>query len=244
MHLWRIGIVLSIALTPGLLRADLLANYDFEVVESWEETYQLNFGLSSSHDTNTDTDASFYQTRAGAFSSFDSGVTPIESGFQNHAFAFSTNTESVGDPNGNNFFHEFDVTIQNGAYELDELTFDYWVNNTENTGNFSVSVYSDATGFAIGDELIQYDYVQQTNQAVEIQQVEVTGLDQIAAFQNLGVGDQVEFRLVFNDNFPNGFVHRVDNIQLTGNSLTAVPEPAAASLLAMLGIAGFVRRRR
>lgn len=230
-------------LSSNTLRADVVAHFDFEANSALEETFQGDFGLGTSRDSHTDSTASFYQTRGGAFSSFDTGITPNVSNFKNHAFVFSNNTNDVSNLSATNFYHEFSVEIDNGDYSLESLEFEYWVNNTVNTTDFSVSVFSDRTGYA--NELIRYDYLQQTaNPQVSLIQNVEADLSQFGALQNLSAGDEVEFRLVFSDNFPNGFVHRIDDVILSASAVTPVPEPSTAVALAAAGILGLLRRRR
>ena len=235
-------LALSATLSPSLLRAEILAYFDFEAESALEEfTQSMGFGFSA--DTNSNTNAGFYNTRGGGFTSSDTGITPNIDSFKNHAFTFSTNTGAAGNSQANNFYHDFRVEILNGSYTLDGLSFEYWINNTINTTDFSVSVYSDLTGFETGAELARYDYIQQPN-APLIQEVVIEDLDENAVLQGLTAGDAVEFRLVFEDSFPAGFVHRIDEVQLTASNLQLVPEPSAVSVLGVVGILGLVRRRR
>ena len=137
------------------------------------------------------------------------------------------------------------MAIANGTWSIDSLHFQYWVNGTSPGENYRATVYSDLVGFGSGQELDTTAYVRRTTQIPEIQTVAITGLQFQDEFQQLPEGTIATFRIVFSDDVGDPqIVQRVDDIELRGFQVQAVPEPTTVSLLLFLGGIVLARRRR
>lgn len=219
-------------LSAQFLHADILALYEFNTDGELDTG---NNEISLSTDTHSATLASDYSTRSAPIGPAESGVAPTF-----HAFMSAANTPDNVEPTVNGYFHEFSTTIVNGRWNIDAITFDYWLNAAPQDGSFTVTVFSDLTGLdfasdALGSFTFETDGTSTSTQTVAINfdNVELEGLE---------AGDTATFRLQFSDNQTVGFVHRIDDLELRGNLAQSVPEPASA-FLGLLSL-GFLGRRR
>ena len=157
----------------------------------------------------------------------------------------STSTPNDNRLSVNDNYHEFEVTIDNGIWSVDSVHFEYWVNGTTPGENYSATIYSDLIGYGDGQELHVETYVRQTSLNPEIHTVSVTGLQFQSEFQQLAEGTTAQFRIVFADDVSDAsIVHRIDDVELRGFETAAVPEPAVASVLLLIGGFMVTRRRR
>jgi len=238
LALCAIGLVLLG--TTNQSNADILALYEFD------DTFVDGSGneRDTSRDLNPDVTAGNYDTRTNmnAIGSLG-GIAPPQADV--HAFARTTQTPDDISLANNNNYHEFEVTLDRGTWTIDSLHFEYWVNGTTAGENYRATVYSDLVGYGSGEELDTQTYVRQTNQFPEIHTVSITGLQFRNDFQQLSSGTTAQFRIVFSDNVDEAsIVHRIDDVELRGFQVAAVPEPAAASLLLLVGGIATLRRRR
>lgn len=232
--------------------ADILALYEFD------STYTDSFSherATSSVPNQNDVIAGDYDTRTSSTAGGASlgGIAAVQP--DAHAFARTTKTPDdirLFDANNNAIndnYHEFEVEIANGTWSIDSLHFEYWLNgtpvgSTQPGDNYRATIYSDLVGWGQGQELDTQAYVRQTAQNPEIHTISVNGLQFRSEFQQLSAGTKATFRIVFSDDANVGaIVHRIDDVELRGFQVAAaVPEPAAASLLLLVG--GFVALRR
>lgn len=227
--------------------ADILALYEFD--QPFVDTSGNQRDIS--RDQNPDINAGTYNTRSNinATDSFG-GIAPQQADV--HGFARTTKTPDdirLFDDNNNvvnNTYHEFEVQIENGTWSIDSLHFEYWVNGTRTGENYRATVYSDLVGFGSGQELDTQAYVRQTNQIPEIHTISINGLQFREEFQQLGERTTAAFRIVFSDDVDSpDIVHRIDDVELRGFQVAAaIPEPAAASILLLVGGLVAIRRRR
>lgn len=222
--------------------ADILALYEFD------QPFVDGAGNERdvSRDLNPDVLAGNYDTRTNR----NAGVVSLGGIAQPqadvHAFARSTSTPDDIRLGVNDVYHEFDVEIINGDWSIDSLHFEYWVNGTTPGENYRATVYSDLVGYGSGQELDTQAYVRQTNQIPEIHTVSITGLQFQDAFQQLPEGTVATFRIVFSDDVNDAsIVHRIDDVELRGFQVaSAVPEPAATTVLMLVAGFAVLRRRR
>lgn len=233
-------------LTPSYASADIMALYEFDTVAPFSPFVDGNGNERDiSRDLNPDVLAGNYNTRTNRTSATsDGGIA--QSPVDVHAFARTTSTPNDIKLTNNNVYHEFEVQIGTGTWTIDSLHFEYWVNDTTPGELYQATVYSDLVGYSAGLELATETYVRQTNLIPEIHNVTVNGLQFQSQFQNLSPGDTAQFRIVFSDDVGSGtLVHRIDDVELRGFQTTAVPEPAAATILMLItGFATTRRRRR
>ena len=227
-------------ITADQSSADILALYEFD------QTFVDGAGNERdvSRDLNPDITAGNYDTRTNrtAPGSFG-GVAPSTQDV--HAFARTANTPNDTTFATNNNYHEFEVTIDNGTWSIDSIHFQYWVNGTTPGETYQATVYSDLIGYGAGQELHIEPYVRQTTLNPEIHTVSITGLQFQSEFQTLAPGTTAGFRILFSDDVSDPtIVHRVDDIELRGFQTAAVPEPAVASVLLLVGGFMVTRRRR
>jgi hypothetical protein len=134
-------------------------------------------------------------------------------------------------------FHEFTVEVQQGVWTLDRLHFDYWVDQPENNTNYAATVYSDLVGGQLDSQAPQIP----DDPALRNKEFSLASLSGIS----LTAGQTANFRVAFTDNANSGnAIHRIDNVVLEGTNLSAVPEPAAATILLLVGGIAATRRRR
>ena len=219
--------------TTQLSHAEILSLFEFSSDANGNEN------LVSS-DTNLDSFSSSYSTRGGALGLNIIG-NPFSGTAPNHVFVSAAVTPDSLDPTINNVFHEFSTTVQDGEWNLDSITFDYWVDNAPDGGEFNVSVFSDRTGFgSAADSLGTFTLNTTTGNAGL---TETLNFPTNPSLENLVAGDSTNFRLYFSDNQTTGLVHRIDSVVLRG-SLQSVPEPASAVVLGAIVLVFGMRRRR
>ncbi len=240
LHLIAICVVGLALLAPTNSTADIMALYEFD------QTFVdgSNNERDVSRDGNPDILAGNYNTRTNR-NAVDSkgGVAPPQA--DDHAFARTIMTPDDITLPTNDVYHEFSVEMVNGTWTIDSLHFEYWVNDTTPGENYRATVYSDLVGYGSGEELDTTAYVRQTNQIPEIHTVSLNGLQFRNEFQQLGEGSTATFRIVFSDDVNDAsIVHRIDDVELRGFQVQAVPEPAAASILLLIGGMALIRRRR
>ena len=142
-------------------------------------------------------------------------------------------------------YYGFTLTNDTGVdADLESVGFNYWFTNGFTSGaGLDARIYamSSAAGFVDGNEhgfgqILGVDRPDASEQVFE--SFDITSLGVLAN------GDSIEFRFYFVDNSTsNPRIHRLDDVTVT--SVSAVPEPGSAGIVALLGI-GFaaVRRRR
>ncbi len=145
-------------------------------------------------------------------------------------------------------YFEFTVSAASGyALELDEVSFDYFVQDLEDGAGpiwFKAFLRSDVDGFTSNLACQQFDdvYGSAASDTGESDTVNVVAaLD--SDYEDL---DSVTFRLYVTDGVNAGsdlLIHRIDNLQVTG---AVVPEPTTLCLFAatLLPMAGRRRRQR
>lgn len=216
------------------VNADILSLYTFS--DNDLEDSQGN-EIAQSMDTHAETYSGMYSTRSSLIGPTQSGVAST-----NHGFVSALNTPDNIEPSVNGYFHEFTTLIQNGSWNIDAITFDYWVNNPEDDSRFTVAVFSDRTGTDFASQSLgSFTYDMAAGDTAEKQTITINFPD-VAPLEGLTAGESTSFRLMFSDNQNVGFVHRIDDIEIRGN-LTAVPEPGTIAVLGLVSL-GFLRRRR
>jgi hypothetical protein len=234
-------------LAPSFASADIMALYEFDTVAPFSPFVDGNGNERDiSRDLNPDVIAGNYNTRTNRTSATSTGGI-AQSPVDVHAFARTNTTPNDIRLANNNVYHEFEVTIANGSWTIDSLHFEYWVNDTTPGETYQATVYSDLVpnGYNAGLELATESYVRQTNLVPEIHNVTINGLQFRPEFQNLQPGDTAQFRIVFSDDVSAGsIVHRIDDVELRGFQSTAIPEPAAATILMFIAGYAATRRRR
>lgn len=171
-------------------------------------------------------------------------------------------------------FHEFTIAVNDAQMNLDTLSFNYWAsegaqNDSEIDTDYTYSVRAHAevigangsSGFQnlqlsstnVGSDQLQIVNLANNNAAQSTFRSNVVEYDVLGSLGTLNQNDVVNFRLSFSDATTgtmldgpddNSHIHRLDNVQLTGISANAVPEPSALCLLlGSFGILGLRRRR-
>lgn len=233
-------------LTPAVSNAEILATYDF-----LESQPPANIQNTTDNQTSASVmgvagvDASVYNTLTNQAATQNSGgIRTIENTPDPHAYARGSVTQNIlpatfnGLTSADVVFHEFSVTAQQGEWQLDRLHFDYWVDNPETDTNYAATLYSDLVGGAQLDSHAPTipDVVSSRNK--EFSLAALSGV-------TLGQGQTATFRIAFTDNANSGSaIHRIDNVVLEGSSIVAIPEPAAAGVLMLIGTVLATRRRR
>ena len=132
--------------------------------------------------------------------------------------------------------HEFTITANgSNTLNLSNITFNYY--NTGTIGDGHLVIQSSINGFGSGNLVIGNATVtaNTTSDPSNFHTFSLAGLQ----FQGV---TSVTFRLTaYDDTTSNTPVHRIDNLTVNG---AVVPEPSAAGLLAMTGLAVLGRRRR
>ncbi len=221
--------------------ADIVAEFSPSANEVSNSTIQ-------SSDSSTSTTVSPYDTRSDQLGpKFDEGHMEQRSMFRSDGIYMSAGaTTATANPQISNGYHEFKFTVDEGTWNLDKISFDYWVTDTYAGGRFYSRVHTDRTNFDnTGDLLGGYEHigVEGNEASTHIQRVEVD-LAPFMQHQNLRAGDEVEFRIYFADFTSNDArEHHVDNILLEANP-ASVPEPGSAAVLFGLMMLTAIRRRR
>lgn len=232
-------------LIPAYASADILALYDFETSFTDASGDQKSESVFNRPAQGNDVAASVYNSRS-THSELGVSIGGISTTtIDPHAFVRTFTTPNSTAQPGNQNYHEFGVTINNGTWSMDSLHFEYWINGTSAGEEYRATLYSDLVGYNAGDELGTVAYQPTTNQIPDIQTVTFSGNTFRDTFRNQSAGSTVNFRIVFSDNVSDGsIVHRIDDVVVRGFRVQAIPEPAAASLLLLVGGIAAVRRRR
>ncbi len=222
-------ILLCASLTAATsLRATTIASYDF------------TGGSTASSDTETFTTAGSISSGAGVTPAFTSDRIEIGGDDTPYNYPASPNPSSLEDAMGpaisTNSYLSFTVTIGNDVEaDLTSIDFDY---SSINGFDFGFGVFTDKTGFTVGDELAGVF----GNEASSPSLSGPVDLSGITSLQNL-TDTSVEFRFYLMDRSgSNTRIHLFDNVSLEGN-VSAIPE-TSTSLLGLLGLGLVLCRRR
>jgi hypothetical protein len=240
--------------SPAFCNADIFAIYDFDdgapggFTESVFPTPPLTVTPSAYNTRSSATQNSSPNTPFGGV------VTPLAG--DNHAYIRTNQTPDLNEfnsndplnPGSNNAYHEFSITTPSGpgTYALDSLHFEYWISDAQAGSTYSATIYSDLvgygnSGFLLGTLQAETDPFQSRTRTIDLRGV--TRAD----FNNIAGGQTVEFRILFSDNSTSTTDtdhHRIDDVTVRGRVTSAVPEPAAATLMLLAGGVLVVRRRR
>ena len=224
----------ALVVLPGAnerLQADLIARYDFdnEFEENGDELTSPNF-------VNADFTASNYNTRTSLYTLRNSAIDlPIQVGFIQASETPETFQTSTSDA-----YHVFEITVDNGIWDLTSMAYDYQIALGLNGQTYSSALFSDLDGFTT--PIATFTFAPSSNGDTAVQTVtgDLTGN---ADFQGVAAGETIEFRIYFADNSTGVRAHRVGNLQVNA-SLSSIPEPTFALLgLALLAFAGTRRKR-
>ena len=236
---------------PSETCADILALYDFESTSTTNSVSQGQIAASQFPlpGQSSGVSASAYRTNS---TSIVNGATVGGVAFGSsdpHAFARTVTTPDnslPSPPTPNPTYHEFTLDVNQGIWSFDSLHFEYWVNDFTSGQNYSATVYS---GLTAGTSLGTVVYTPTGNNFPDIQTVTINDSNFRDSFTNLAAGTSVTFRLEFSDNVNDGLiVHRVDDVVVRGfevdQVISAIPEPAAGTILLLIGAVASIRRHR
>jgi hypothetical protein len=235
--------------SPAFCNADIFAVYDFDDGAPGGMTQSVFPNPSP-------VSPSLYNTRGGvtqntSTTAFGDIATPANGG-DIHAFVRSFETPDLDEFNSasgtNAAYHEFSITTPTGSdtYSLDSLHFEYWVSGAEAGKTYNATIYSDLVGYANSGFIVGTLQAQTNPSQPRTRSFNFNGATS-GSFNNIAGGQTVGFRILFHDDASGSTGadhHRIDDVTLRGRITTAVPEPAAATLMMLVG--GFVvlRRRR